>query len=193
MNDDYGTQLMNKWLNKRYEVTQTPGAAAPSTRRYYRTHAGYDYATPAGTKLNAKTSGQVVYAGYDPSGYGNRVGIYEPDTGKTTYLSHLADIAVKKGQMVNPGLYLGATGGVPGTRGAGNTTGAHLDITEYKGNKVFTNSGKATGKVTGNIYSQLLAKARSKYGNKLIAASTNPQKLASYGSKLKLKGKVVRL
>jgi len=197
---DYATTLMNKWLNKSYKVTQTPGPAAASTRKYYRIHQGYDYATPSGTPLTAKTSGKVVYAGYDPSGWGNRVGIYEPSTGKTTYLSHLSDIRVKAGQQITPGMYLGATGGIPGSRGSGNTTGAHLDITEYGGNKIFPSYAQPRGKQVSvgrqfvnndmrQYAASVMQKAKSKYGKKVLAVGSSPQVLQRLG----LKGRIVRL
>lgn len=190
---EYGNKLMNKWLNGQYQITQLPGKAAPSTRKYYATHQGYDYATPQGTPVVAKTVGEVIFAGYDPSGWGNRVGVYEPSTNKTTYLSHLSDIKVKKGQKIGAGTLLGLTGGMPGSRGSGNTTGAHLDITEYIGNKVASalSSGASSAKAYAGGYNfkDVLNRARSKYGKKLVAFSTNPERLKKSG----IKGKIIRL
>lgn len=190
---DYGQQLMSKWLNSNYQVTQRPGRAAASTRKFYSTHQGYDYATPAGTKVVAKTIGEVIFAGYDPSGWGNRVGVYEPSTGKTTYLSHLSGINVKRGQKIKPGQLLGLTGGIPGTRGAGNTTGAHLDITEVMGRMASNAAASAKGStqnvLKGFDIKGVLKKAKSKYGKKLVAYSSNPERLKKMG----VKGKIIRL
>lgn len=195
----YEYELQKKWLDKNYQVTQRPGPAAASTRKFYRTHQGYDFATPAGTPITAKTVGEVIFAGYDQSGWGNRVGVYEPETGKTTYLSHLSSFNVKPGQKITPGTLLGKTGGIPGSYGAGNTTGAHLDITEYIGKQPVQTSSYApsvarTSKqkpqaVRRFNIAPILQRARSKYGNKLVAYSTNPERFKQMG----VKGKIVRL
>lgn len=192
----YANKLMNRWLNDNYSVTQLPGAAAPSTRKFYATHQGYDYATPQGTPVVAKTVGEVIFAGYDESGFGNRVGVYEPSTNRTTYLSHLSDIKVKQGQKISPGTLLALTGGTPGSRGAGNTTGAHLDITEYVGNKLAPVLGRSpSSRRSANAYAggynfkDVLRRAKSKYGKRLIAYSSNPERLKKSG----MKGKIVRL
>lgn len=131
--NNYADELVKKWTGNYYRVTQRPGPAEASTRKFYSTHKGYDYATPTGTQLKSPVAGQIIYAGLDNTGWGNRVGVYDPTTDKTTYLSHLSKINVKPGQRINYGDILGATGGRPGTYGSGNTTGAHLDITELAG------------------------------------------------------------
>jgi murein DD-endopeptidase MepM/ murein hydrolase activator NlpD len=128
--------LINNWTGKNYGLTQGPGAAHPSTRKFYKTHQGYDFATPQGTQVKSPFEGEVVYAGMDNTGWGNRIGVYNPKTDRTTYLSHLSKIDVQPGQKISQGAVLGLTGGRKGSYGAGNTTGEHLDITEFGGKNV---------------------------------------------------------
>lgn len=85
---------------------------------YGPTHRGIDYALPVGTRLVAAIKGQVTAAGFSPDGAGNLVVIKNGDA----YIKyfHMDKIAVKTGQYVEEGDYLG-TSGV-----SGNTQGAHL-------------------------------------------------------------------
>lgn len=91
-------------------------------------HLGIDFATPEGTGVFAPFSGEAR-AGHDPGGWGSYVEVKDPKTGISVRFSHLSQLAqaVMKGQ-VQAGQQVGLTGGVPGTRGAGRTTGAHLDV-----------------------------------------------------------------
>lgn len=95
-------------------------------------HLGLDIAVPAGTPLQLPVSGRVA-VGLDPRGWGSYVKVVGDD-GTEFRFSHLSDIApqitqaARTGARVASGTLFGKTGGVPGTRGSGNTTGAHLDI-----------------------------------------------------------------
>lgn len=186
---EYAAELSKQWLQGDYNVTQMPGAAAPSTRKYYQNHLGYDFAAPAGTQIRSPIQGKVVFAG-ESSGWGNRVGVYDPTDNRTTYLSHLSKINVKPGDSVYKDMLLGLTGGVPGTAGAGNTTGAHLDITQYLGNKVFTPTSPSVqtaykSQSQGTSYKDILNTLLSKYKDygRPIAFSTDPEKLKALGRK----------
>lgn len=167
-------------------VTQMPGPAAASTRKFYDTHKGYDLAVPHGTAIKAPFAGQVVTSGYDKTGYGQRIGIYNPATNQTYYLSHLSKIAVPSGE-VQPGQILAYSGGLPGTYGAGNTTGAHLDIESYLGRvaKPVQAAMNYAQRLSNIMNPQaVLDKARSIYGNKVVAVSNDPNKLKGMGKKI---------
>lgn len=170
-------------------VTQLPGAAAASTRKYYQNHKGYDLATPQGTEIKAPFAGKVVSSGMDSTGYGNRIGIYNPSTNETYYLSHLSKIAVPSGD-VQPGQTLAFTGGTPGTYGAGNTTGAHLDIENYPGQMTTPLKAQAVSyaqKLNAIFNPQdVLNKAKSMYGNKVVGVSNDPNKLKGMGRIVKI-------
>jgi hypothetical protein len=125
---------LNQWfLGGQGRVTQLPGAAHPSTRKFYANHRGYDLAIPQGTQLNLDG---LEYIGHGESGgYGNRLAAYDPKMDRTYYFSHLSNV-----QRDPTGKMMAWTGGKPGTRGAGNTTGAHLDIEFAQGRQGFNYS-----------------------------------------------------
>lgn len=90
-------------------------------------HLGVDFACPVGTQAQSISDGTISKISLDPmlgenirvSASGHREWIY----------GHLSRVNVTTGQHVNIGDVLGLTGGVPGTPGAGHTTGAHLHLT----------------------------------------------------------------
>ena len=84
-----------------------------------------DIPLPAGTALYALTDATVAFAGA-ASKCGHTV-ILDTDGAQITYC-HLTKITVRHGQAVQAGTYLGTSGGVPGTAGAGNSTGPHLHL-----------------------------------------------------------------
>jgi len=185
---EYADKLSEQWLGGDYRVTQYPGPAAPSTRKFYKYHKGYDFATPVGTPVKAPIEGKVTYAGWNDKGWGNRVGVYDPKTRKTTYLSHLSKVLVKPGVEIRPGTILGYTGNT------GNTTGPHIDITEIGGTQLPPSTqisyqrSVAPAKKTYD-YKTIIKRARDIAGNKrLIAVSSNPDKLKKLGRS----GKIVR-
>ncbi len=111
-----------------------------------RTHHDYpawDAAIPTGTPLYAMVAGTVTTAHdtagiypNDPNRCGNTVTIAGIDGATYTYC-HLTALTVTVDQTVTPGTPLGASGGVPGTPGAGNTTGPHLHLgVRYAGRSV---------------------------------------------------------
>lgn len=187
---EYADQLSKQWLGDDYRVTQLPGPAAPSVRKYYKYHKGYDFATPVGTPVKAPIKGKVVYAGWDNRGWGNRVGVYNPETGKTTFLSHLSKVLVKPNTEVTPGTVLAYTGNT------GNSTGPHIDITEYGGVPKLPPSVQTYSKISmlpakrqTVDFKDVIKKAKEMYsGKNLIAVSSNPERLKKLGRK----GKIVR-
>lgn len=191
MNDQYqgamspqeiAQMLQQRWLSGQGRVTQLPGTPAESTRKYYKRHKGYDFGVNAGTPIYAPADVEVLGAGQQ-GGYGNRLSVYDPQQQTTAYLSHLSKIAVAPGTY-QKGALLGYTGGVPGAPGAGNTTGAHLDIEYYPGRVAWGGSTPATTLMSTNnpqnYAQQLLARARQQYGDNIMAVASNPEQLQQW-------------
>ena len=84
-----------------------------------RFHTGVDYPAPAGTTVGAAGRGRVVFAGWDPGGYGNLVVIEHP-RGVRSWYAHLARIAVRQGSAVVAGNTVGSVGST------GISSGPHL-------------------------------------------------------------------
>lgn len=83
-----------------------------------RRHNGIDYGAWTGTVVRAPRAGVVTFAGWDTTGFGNRVSV---DCGAYGVLSgHLSRIDVEVGERVAAGQQLGLTGST------GNSTGPHL-------------------------------------------------------------------
>lgn len=72
-------------------------------------HTGIDYGCPLGTEILASNGGEVIFAGWDKTGYGNLVVIRHPD-GNATFYAHLSKINVKPGQKVKQSDPVGAAG-----------------------------------------------------------------------------------
>jgi murein DD-endopeptidase MepM/ murein hydrolase activator NlpD len=84
-----------------------------------RFHAGLDLTAPAGMAVEAAAPGRVAFADFAAGGWGNLV-IVVHTGGVTTRYAHLADVAVRPGQLVATGTGLGTVGAT------GNATGPHL-------------------------------------------------------------------
>lgn len=97
----------------------------PITQRFGETitdpkgHTGIDYGCPLYTSILASADGQVFFAGWDNSGYGNLV-ILKHDDGNVTLYAHLSSIHVTVLEKVRQGSLIGHSGTT------GNSTGAHL-------------------------------------------------------------------
>ena len=111
-----------------------PGITAPLATRPHHDYPAWDFGTPVGTPTFAMVNGTVAVADgtqpiYKPglSRCGNIVVIEGVDQIRYTYC-HLSQVAVTTGDPVEAGQLIGATGGQPGTPGAGNTTGPHLHL-----------------------------------------------------------------
>lgn len=90
-------------------------------------HPAIDIRTPQGTIIHAAASGYVSRAKDAGFGY-SYISIIHAD-GLSTVYGHVSCISVKEGEFVVQGQAVGCSGGLPGTRGAGNlTTGAHLHL-----------------------------------------------------------------
>lgn len=82
-------------------------------------HAGVDFPASTGTPVTAAGFGTVLAAGYDASGWGNRV-VIGHRFGLRTLYAHLASVAVVAGQWVGVGQRIGSVGTT------GRSSGPHL-------------------------------------------------------------------
>lgn len=95
------------------------------THGYYLTqpflpwHAGVDLAVNLGTDVYAADGGTVVFAGWNPAGYGNLI-VLDHGNGWRTYYAHLSEVDVSCGQWIPRGSIIGKVGST------GNSTGPHL-------------------------------------------------------------------
>jgi rare lipoprotein A len=97
-----------------------------------------DYAVEVGRSISVFVPGKVIRAGnYDPNGYGNEI-IIQHENGVLSQYAHLSKINVKEGDIIEGNTVIGLTGGQPGDRGAGKTTGPHLhfELRDSRGNKI---------------------------------------------------------
>ncbi len=98
--------------------------------RSHHDYPAWDAPVPVGLPLSAMVPGTVtttrasVYPA-DPNRCGNTVSLAGVDGVAYTHC-HLSAVAVENGRVVDAGTLLGLSGGVPGTVGAGNTTGPYL-------------------------------------------------------------------
>lgn len=93
--------------------------------RYIFEHPAIDIRTAQGTALRSADGGYVARAHDAGLGYSYIMVIH--DNGISTVYGHVSRINVKEGEIVAQGQIIGASGGFPGTPGAGKlTTGSHL-------------------------------------------------------------------
>jgi murein DD-endopeptidase MepM/ murein hydrolase activator NlpD len=101
-------------------------AAGMITQGYRFYHKAFDIANRAAGPILAADSGTVISAGWDSSGYGNKV-MVDHGNGYVTLYGHLSVIQVNAGQRVNRGDTLGQMGST------GRSTGTHLHFEIRKG------------------------------------------------------------
>jgi hypothetical protein len=82
-------------------------------------HPGLDLTAPAGAPVGAAAPGRVIFAAYDPGGYGKLVEVAHGG-GVVSMYAHLSAITVSVGQTVATGERLGRVGS------SGEATGPHL-------------------------------------------------------------------
>ncbi len=92
--------------------------------RHLYEHPGIDLRADQGTPLKAAGGGYVAWTKQGRA-YGNYVMVIHPGNLATIY-AHLSSFNVKPGTYVERGQVIGFTGGMPGTPGAGLSTGPHL-------------------------------------------------------------------
>ncbi len=116
-----GNSLQKMFLRsplKVYRITSRFGRRFHPILRKWRMHHGVDYAAPIGTPVFSVGEGVVKFAGWR-GGYGKLIIIRHPKGFETRY-GHLSSIAVKPGQHVNQGQFIGRVGST------GLSTGPHL-------------------------------------------------------------------
>lgn len=87
-------------------------------------HAGVDYGVAEGTHLRAPAEGTVVFAGWDTTGFGNKVIIQHGEI--YTLYGHLETIQCRVGGHLTTGQIFGTSGTT------GNSTGPHLHWAAYR-------------------------------------------------------------
>lgn len=97
-----------------------------------KNHKGVDLKATVGTKIIAPISGEVVEAAPDSRGCGGTIAIANGNIKHR--FCHCSSIDVKKGDWVEQGQVVGLTGGKPGIRGAGTSSGPHLHWEKYVSN-----------------------------------------------------------
>lgn len=97
------------------------------TQYYSWYHPGIDVANRAAPTVAGSDGGVVLYAGWDNTGYGNRVDI-DHKNGYLTRYAHLSNIYVSFGDTITRGQLIGQMGST------GRSTGTHLHFEiHYKG------------------------------------------------------------
>lgn len=96
---------------------------------YYRSlglpgHNGVDIAAPAGTPVYAAADGTVIKAGWDSTGFGNRITLQHKQGRKTLY-GHLQMATVQANHIVTRGQMIGRVGST------GYSSGPHLHFGLY--------------------------------------------------------------
>jgi murein DD-endopeptidase MepM/ murein hydrolase activator NlpD len=118
-----GTGALQMPFQGQAAVTQPFGptsyAAEPAYDGYTHFHTGMDFGVAMDTPIAAAGTGKVVAAGWDNTGFGNRV-IIDHGNGVRTLYGHLDKITVQAGQMVRAGQQIGLSGTT------GNSSGPHL-------------------------------------------------------------------
>lgn len=91
-----------------------------------------DFDTECGNPIRAAAEGQVLKVATTGStsrwafgGAGNHITILHPN-GVVTFYGHIRTALVSQGQPVSQGTMIATAGGLPGTSGAGLSTGCHL-------------------------------------------------------------------
>jgi hypothetical protein len=101
------------------------GQAYGANRRGGRKHAGVDFDIKGNEKFYSRIGGTVVKVGYDPSGYGNYVDIYNEQLKVTERIAEGAKVLVQQGQKVSPGAAI--------VQGETNTGVIHYEIRKEQG------------------------------------------------------------
>ncbi len=190
---DYGEYLRQLFLKGQGIITQRRGPAVASTRKFYSFHPGYDIGVKEGTPIYAPFSGVTIFSGLH-GGYGQRLGIYDPASDTTYYLSHLSQIKAPK--TFKAGDLLALTGGAPGKWYSGNTTGPHVDIESYRGKKIPSQVISKINQIipkTKKIYTNLLRDLAIKYGAKGAAKVGSGKENILRELAKKYGGKIIRI
>ena len=113
-----------KYTLSPYAISRDAGNLNFLEDRGTHQHAGEDTKTPQRTPILAKKGGVVRAAGFTGTAAGGEVFI-DNGNGYDSRVLHMNEIAVQPGQIIEPGTFLGYSGGAVGTKGAGRSTGPH--------------------------------------------------------------------
>jgi hypothetical protein len=109
-----------------------PSLADRTTPAPHHDYPALDLPAPVGTLAVAVTSGRVQRAAMTSGPCGGTVVLVGDDGHRYTYC-HASEILVNEGTAVAAGHALLLSGGRPGSRGAGRSTGPHLHLAVYVG------------------------------------------------------------
>lgn len=159
-----------------YEVTSSYGP------RWGRTHGGVDIGTPVGTYISLGVPVEILFSGLHGSpgrGYGNVIDAWAPSLGLQFRMAHLQSLIAKKGQKLAAGEVLGRTGGAPGDRGAGSSTGPHVhfEVDNVKGRGDYGGMGNPSAYAKFLLLSSKPTKAtteKTEVSPKPIPTKTSP-------------------
>lgn len=101
-------------------------------------HTGTDIPANIGTPIRAPADGYVARL-HDSGGPGYSYIMLIHGENISTVFGHVSGFAVSEGQLVTRGTVIGYTGGAPGSRGAGLSSGPHLHF-EVRKNNVAVNA-----------------------------------------------------
>lgn len=131
-----GTAGASNWLSRNFGQGYAKGGVIsplkqrfPLSQGYNRVHKGIDIAAPTGTPIYATADGAVTHAGPGaraPGVWGGNE-IHVKSGGIERWFAHLSEIAVRAGQMISQGEYLGKTGNT------GISSGPHLHFGVFSG------------------------------------------------------------
>ena len=118
-----GTTTGNIFSN--YKITSGFGMREHPVFGGQRMHNGIDFAMPQGTPLKALEDGIIQKSKMSNTGLGGFIHL-KTDSGKVLEFGHLSKLIAQEGQRVSAGQTIASSGGLPGTPGAGASTGSHL-------------------------------------------------------------------
>ena len=123
--DDITLPLQTEYvITSEYSIREHPVTGETEVMHY-----GIDIAADWQSEVGAIADGIVTFAG-ENGGYGYCIEIEHNINGEKIYsfYAHLYQIDVQVGETITKGQTIGKVGGVPGTPGAGTSTGAHLHL-----------------------------------------------------------------
>ena len=112
----------HRWVSPLASYTLTSGYGW----RWGKVHPAQDLATPVGSRVHSLSSGTVVFAGWDSTGFGNLVRIQYWD-GTVSFMAHNSRLAVSVGEKVAPGQLVAYSGNT------GHSTGPHVHLEIHPG------------------------------------------------------------
>ncbi|MEG2348416.1 MAG: M23 family metallopeptidase [Clostridia bacterium] len=121
-----------------FKVTWKFGVYSNITGTRDNKHHGLDSVGISNKQVYSTCVGKVVFAGFDPNGFGNYIKIKEDITGLDHYFAHLEKFLISNGQHVDYNTQIGimgATGNVTGphTHYEIRKNGTYIDPTPYMG------------------------------------------------------------